>query len=85
MGNVTFKLEIGGLNKLMKSSNMQEILNNAGERVATAAGGGEYKYIHSTHVATWTALGDVAVANKKAAEDNADNNTLLKALGSARF
>ena len=83
MSNVTFKLEVSGLNKLMKSSNMQEILNNAGERVAAAAGRGQYG--HRTHKATYTAIENVYVADREAAEDNADNNTLLKALGSARF
>lgn len=85
MGKVKFKLNLKGLNELMKGPEMQQILQEAGEVVEANARNmcpeGEYrtrtvggKYIAKTYV---------SVDNGKAHRDNLENNTLEKALGAA--
>ena len=74
---VIFKLDIEGLNELMKSDEMQAHLEKAGEAVAKTAGTG---YASSVHVADYTAIANVWPDTPEAARDNYENNTLLKAL-----
>ena len=77
---VEFKLDINGLRELMKSAEMQGALEEAGQSVASAAGG---DYGHRVHVASYVAICNVYPDTKEAAKDNYENNTLEKALGSA--
>ena len=79
MANV-FKLNLPGLNELMKSPEMQSHLARAGEAVANAAGS---DYDHKTYKLNFVAVENVYPNSRKAAHDNYENNTLLKALGSA--
>lgn len=79
MSKSNFKLNLAGLNELMKSAEMQQCLDRAGSAVAAAAGG---DYGKRTHVASFVAITNVYPDSKDAAEDNYENNTLLKALGS---
>ena len=79
MGKV-FKLNLPGLNELMKSPEMQSHLAQAGQAVASAAGS---DYDHQTYVINFVAVENVFPASQKAAHDNYENNTLLKALGAA--
>ena len=74
-----FKLNISGLNELMKSPAMQSCLSAAGQAVANAAGS---DYSIRTHVATWVAITNVFPDSQEAAKENYEDNTLLKALGS---
>ena len=76
---VEFKLNLPGLNELMKSSAMQEHLTRAGNAVANAAGVG---YEARTHVASFVAITNVYPASAEAAKENYEDNTLLKAIGS---
>ena len=78
--NVEFKLNLPGLNELMKSSAMQAHLAQAGRAVASAAG---EDYDCSTYVLNYVAIENIYPTSAKAAIDNSNNNTLLKALGSA--
>jgi len=75
-----FKLNLPGLNELMKSGEMQAALQAAGSAVARAAGA---DYGVRVHEASWVAIANVYPASKEAAADNAKNNTLLKAVGAA--
>ena len=75
-----FELNLAGLNELMKSSEMQAALTSAGQAVASAAGG---EYGVRTHVASFVAITNVYPDSAKAAKDNYENNTLVKALGAA--
>ena len=75
-----FKLNIGGLNELMKSGEMQAHLQQAGQAVASAAGGDCGVRVHQ---ASFVAIANVYPDSKEAAEKNYKENTLLKALGSA--
>ena len=75
-----FQLNLAGLNELMKGSEMQAVLTEAGNAVASAAGSG---YGVRTHVASFVAITNVYPETKEAAEKNYDENTLVKALGAS--
>lgn len=79
MANVEFKLDLAGLNQLMKSGEMQAILNNAANRIAGSAGDG-YE-VESAHPISFVAIAAVHARTKEARRDNSENNTLLKAAG----
>ena len=81
MSKVKFELNLKGLNELMKSPEMQKILDDKGEQAARAAG---TDYDKRTHLGDYTAITNVYPTTKEAAIDNAENNTLLKALYSAK-
>ena len=78
--NVEFELDIKGLRELMKGPEMQAALQEAGDAVASSAGG---DYGVRVHVADYVAIANVYPDSKEAAKDNYENNTLLKALGSS--
>lgn len=80
MAKVEFELDINGLRELMKGPEMQAALQEAGDAVASSAGG---DYGVRVHVADYVAIANVYPDSKEAAKDNYENNTLLKALGSA--
>lgn len=77
---VEFELDINGLRELMKGPEMQAVLQEAGDAVASGAGG---DYGVRVHVADYVAIANVFPESQEAAKDNYENNTLLKALGSA--
>lgn len=80
MARVRFELNLAGLNEIMKSSEMQTILETASQRVQNAAGDG---FGHRVGVASYTAIGNIFAENAKAARKAYEDNTLVKALGSA--
>lgn len=80
MGNVKFELNLAGLNELMKSSEMQNALLEAGQAVARNAGS---DYAAEVHTASWIAISNVYPDSRRAAHENYKENTLLKALGAA--
>ena len=80
MADIEFKLNLPGLNELMKSPEMQAALDTAGERVRDIAGEG---YATSARTGRYIGFCNIYPEDKKAAKDNAENNTLIKALGSA--
>lgn len=77
-----FKLDLAGLNQLMKSAEMQSILSQAGGRVASNAGKG---YSHQGYVINWIAVENIFPVTKEAAYENAEKHTLLKALGATKI
>ena len=79
-GKTKFELNLPGLNELMKSEEMKAALLEAGQAVAGAAGP---EYGVRVHDANWVSIANVYPDSKEAAKDNYENNTLLKALGSA--
>lgn len=79
MANVEFKLDLAGLNQLMKSGEMQAILNDAANRIAGSAGDG-YE-VESAHPISFVAIAAVHARTQEARRDNSENNTLLKAAG----
>ena len=78
MANVDFELNIGGLQEIMKSGEMQAALSEAGAAVANAAGG---DYAYRVHTASFVALCNVYPDSKEAAKENYETNSLLKAAG----
>lgn len=74
-----FKLNLPGLNELMKSSEMQAVLNEKAQSIAAAAGEG-YE-IESAHPIQFVAIASVRASTWAAKRDNLKNNTLLKAMG----
>lgn len=79
MSNVKFELNLAGLNELMKSQEMCDALEEAGEAVANAAG---VDYAHSVHQASFVAICNVYPDSQEAAHENYEENTLVKALSS---
>lgn len=79
MGKFEVKLNLQGINELMKSAEMQSALHSAAQSVAGAANG---DYETAGYVLNWVALENVYPASPEAARDNFKNNTLVKALGS---
>jgi len=79
MGKVRFKLNLKGLNDLMKSAEMQSALLEAGQAVANSAGS---DYAAEVHKADYIAISNVYPDSNRAAHENFKENTLLKAVGS---
>lgn len=83
MAKVKFKLNLPGLNALMKSSEMQGILTDAATRIAGAAGDGyEVEGAHPIH---FVGIAAVHAATPAARRDNDKNSTLQKAAGSVKL
>ena len=84
MSSVRFELDINGLRELMKSGPMQEALQEAGKAVAGQgqAMSGE-EYTHRIVQGEWVSICQVFPVGYAGYKDSVDNNTALKALGSA--
>lgn len=80
MGKIKFELNLAGLNELMKSDEMQAVLETACQRVQGSAGDG---FGHRVGVASFVAIGNVFAENAEAAHKAYEENTLAKALGSS--
>lgn len=82
--NVRFVLNLPGLNTLMKSGEMQSILNEAAQSIAADCGDGYEAVIEQAHPISFIAIASVKTKNKKGRFDNNQNNTLLKQSGGRR-
>lgn len=71
-----FELNLPGLNALMKSSEMQRILNGHAQRLRAKAGDG-YE-VESAHPISFVAIAAVRTGDRESRLDNARNNTLEK-------
>jgi len=69
-----FKLNYKGVGELLKSSEMQSVLASYANEIAATAGDGYDVYVGKTRA-------NVSVVTEEAAQDNYENNTLLKAMG----
>lgn len=74
---VKVKLNSDGIRQLLKSQEMRTVLEGYGERTANNAGLG---YAYSTHTTEQRAIVNVYPNTKEAAKENAEENTLLRAL-----
>ena len=87
MSKAKFKLNLKGLNELMKSPEMQDIMQSSGEKIRYAAAemsnGGEFEA--ETHLGTWAALTYVRAKDKKAIRACFKNNVLKKAEPYGKF
>lgn len=77
MSSVDFELNLPGLNELMKSGEMQKILQEAAGRVQMTAGPG---YESKVPIASYVAIAKIYPTDGKSFGDNMENNTLLKSL-----
>lgn len=75
MSNVKIKLNDQGVQELLKGAAMQGILKEYGSRKASEAGEG---YSYAVHVHQKRAVANIYPDTREAAQDNYDNNTLLK-------
>lgn len=91
MANVKFKLNLKGLNELMKSGEMQGVLNDAANQIADFAranaspnikGAAEGWEVEAAHPIQYVAVAGVHATNFQARLDNSKHNTLEKAQGS---
>ena len=81
---IEFKLNIEGLRELMKSPEMGAVISEATDTVLNAAVGmGADGYSSLVKTADYVTLGKVFPTDAASAKDNYENNTLVKALGSA--
>lgn len=80
---VVFKLNLPGLNEIMKSAPMCETLNAAAQKIARSAGNG-YE-VETAHPISFVGIAAVHAKTREARKDNNDNNTLLKAAGGTRI
>lgn len=81
MSKVKFELNRAGVRELMQSQEALAICKSYAESISSRVGDG---YEVSTHIGKTRANASVYAASKEAREDNYENNTLLKALGSTR-
>ena len=77
MGEVKVKLNLKGINEVMKSPQIVSACEAAGKAVASAAGG---DYITESGTIRWIAYCDVKPGSKEAAKENYEENTILKAV-----
>lgn len=82
MSRTKFKLDMRGLNALMKSGEMQGVLDSAAQQIAQAAGDG-YE-VESAHNLSFAAIASVRASTYDSYYDCLENNTLLKAAGGIR-
>lgn len=75
-----FELELydAGIQELLKSPVIQGMLSDFGKQKANAAGPG---YDSEVHVYQKRAVVNIFPATQEAAQDNYENNTLLKVVG----
>lgn len=77
-----FKLNRQGVRELMKSPEMQVVLNKKAQEVAKIANTSASGYVVDTYTGKTRANASVYAKTSKARKDNYKNNTLLKSLGS---
>ena len=80
MADVKFELNLPGLNELMTSPEMQAVLDQAGAQVARIAGS---DYASSPKTGRWIGFCNVYPDSARAARENYNDNTLIKALSAS--
>lgn len=78
MSNFKFELNSQGVQELLKGAEMQSILSDLASSKASAAGAG---YQAEVHVFSKRAVANIYPTDFKSAQDNYNNNTLLKVVG----
>ena len=82
MSKVRIELNLPGVNEVMKSEAIQDVLQQCGNQVAAKAAAMDgTDYAASTQTINWIAVTNVYPNSDDAAHKNFRNNTLLKALG----
>lgn len=81
--DVVFKLNLSGLNEIMKSGQMQSIVNSAAQQALGALGEG-YE-MESAHPISFIAIASVRASTYKAKLENNRDQTILKAIGGVKI
>ena len=76
MSDVKFELNLPGLNELMKSGEMCQILNQAAEQLSRQAGGDSTAGVETAHPISFVAIASVHGSNK--------DNDMEKGMGGVR-
>ena len=82
MSRTKFKLDLRGLNTLMKGSEMQAVTGRAASQIAASAGDGFEA--EPAHALSFDSISSVYASTWEAKKDNSDNNTLDKAVRSVK-
>lgn len=80
MSKTKFKLDLRGLNAVMKGSEMQAVTGRAALQIAASAGDGFEA--EPAHALSFDSISSVYASTWEAKKDNSDNNTLDKAVRS---
>lgn len=80
MSNVDVKIDYKGVGALLRGSGVRDMVDSIGAQIAGRAGDG---YSHRTHYSGQRMICNVYADSKEAKRDNLENNTLLKAMGTA--
>ena len=80
MAKIRVKLDLKGLNQLMRSAAVQDLVDARGQRMAAVAGP-NFEYVPRRH--KWTARGYVQPANAEGRREEAREKRLNRALGSS--
>ena len=83
MAKVKFELNLAGLNELMKSTEMAEVLNIAADQIVAKCGEG-YE-VERAHPISFVGIASVRADTIEAKVDNRKNNTILQAAGSVKI
>lgn len=83
MAKTKFELNLPGLNELMKSPEMTGILNDAAQKIASAAGPG-YE-VEAAHPISFVGIAAVHARSAKARRDCLETNALIKTAGSVKI
>lgn len=87
MSKVKFQLNLKGLNEVMKSPELQALMQGKGEAISNAAqsmsDGGEFEA--QTKPINWIAVTNVRVKDDKAMNAVLEDNVLMKALNAGKF
>lgn len=79
MTSFRVRMNLRGLNTLMRSAPAQSAVDQRGEAIASAAGD-NFEYVRKPH--PWVARGFVQPKNAAGAEEEATSKRLTRALGS---
>ena len=82
MSKVNFKLNLKGLNEVMKSQELQTLMQSSGEKIRNAAenmsNGGNFET--ETKTINWIAVTNIRAKDDKAMKAVLDDNVLLKSI-----
>lgn len=82
MARAQVRIDLAGINAVMKSAEVQALIDDAGQAMLSRLPAGKYEYVPTgSRPHRWVARGYVQTASIEGARDNARSNSLLKAMG----
>ena len=81
---IKFKLNLAGVNEVMKRPSLQAMMQAKGSEIASraakASSDPKAQYHAETKTINWIAVTNIKCSNSEAVHENYENNTLLKSL-----